>query len=219
MTRLAGKDLKAVLGFLKENYRFLDPDEFVRHILIALPRIIPAELVTYNEMCPETARSENWVSPSGIVTPATDQAWERHMNEHPVLAHNLRTGDCRAWKISDFYSRAEFYRYGLYGDFYRLMGIEDVLCCVLAAPRRRVMGIALHRDKRNFSDRDRFLLNLLRPHLSQAWRNARVAAGMKQRLQSYSHALKILNQGVISLMPEGKVAFMSPVAREYMARY
>src|SRR5207249_5287654 len=66
----------------------------------------PSDVTVYNEVNPPEIR---WLE-KPVVTdqvPGIKQAFERHMVEHPILAHHIRTGDGSARKISDFLSRGQ----------------------------------------------------------------------------------------------------------------
>jgi DNA-binding CsgD family transcriptional regulator len=78
-------------------------------------------------------------------------------------------------KVSDFYSARQWHSTGMYRDVVRPDGIEHELILVLpagppwtAGPGRTVRLIFFRGPGPDFSERDRALLTLLRPHLHQA---------------------------------------------------
>jgi DNA-binding CsgD family transcriptional regulator len=93
-----------------------------------------------------------------------------------VCAYPVRTGDLRSVvKTSDFYSMRQWHGTGMYIDCIRPQGMEHHLMLALpvlpepAAGARRYLRLVLHRGPGpDFSERDRALLVLLRPHLYQA---------------------------------------------------
>ena len=84
------------------------------------------------------------------------------------------------YAISDFLGTREFHATGIYQHFYRHVGAEDQISFIFPDPRF-VVGIALNRGRRGFSERDRRILNTLRPHLVQAYRNAEDSPGSSAR--------------------------------------
>jgi DNA-binding CsgD family transcriptional regulator len=95
------------------------------------------------------------------------------MHEHPTLNHFLRTDDSAPRLISDFLRPREFHRLGLYGEFFRPLGVEDQLAVTIAnRSSRRPVAISAHRGRQGFDDDDRALFGLLRPHLIAARENA-----------------------------------------------
>jgi DNA-binding CsgD family transcriptional regulator len=92
-----------------------------------------------------------------------------------------RTGDLRTViTISDFYSRTQWHGTGMYTDLYRPKGIEHELMLTLPADGRRhasgpgrTLRLFLFRGPGcDFSEADRALLTLVRPHLHQAYLDA-----------------------------------------------
>jgi DNA-binding CsgD family transcriptional regulator len=82
------------------------------------------------------------------------------------------TGDDRSvTTISDFYSTREFHQTGMYADYLGPLGVErEAMMCLSAPPgRTRRLLFSRGRSGRDFDDRDRLLLSLLRPHLNELY--------------------------------------------------
>lgn len=79
---------------------------------------------------------------------------------------------------SDFYSMREYHSTGMYADYLRYWGVEHEMMVVLPAGPGRTVRLLFSRGVGpDFTERDRVLLSLLRPHLQAAY----VAAGMGNR--------------------------------------
>ena len=97
-----------------------------------------------------------------------------------LCSHPVRTGDLRGVvKTSDFYSARQWHSTGMYIDCIRSQGVEHHLMLALPDPAEPAAGpgryvrLVLHRGPGpDFSERDRALLVLLRPHLYQAYLDA-----------------------------------------------
>jgi DNA-binding CsgD family transcriptional regulator len=91
-----------------------------------------------------------------------------------------RTGDLRSIvMVSDFYSTRQWHANGMYSDIYRPQGLEHELQLCLPDPPRRAAGpgrsvrlFFFRQSGPDFSERDRAVLTLLRPHLDQAYLDA-----------------------------------------------
>jgi DNA-binding CsgD family transcriptional regulator len=91
-----------------------------------------------------------------------------------------RTGDLRSViKPSDFYSTRQWHNTGIYSDILRPQGHENQLQLCLpdsaglnAGPERTIRLFFFRGPGPDFSERDRALLTLLRPHLHQAYLDA-----------------------------------------------
>ena len=220
MRRLAGTDVSRLLEFLRASYGTLDGHAFRAHVLAGLRRLIPCDIIAYNEVNPRTNEIA-WMSDpaDALDLPDGTEIFSRHIPEHPLIAHHARTGDGRVLKISDFLTRAEFHRLGLYQEFFRRVGVEHQMACVLPARPPAVIGIALNRNRPDFNERDRCLLQLLRPHLVQAFRNACVVSQLRDEAALFGRALEESGHGVVMLTRAGRVLWMSRRAELLMGKY
>lgn len=87
-----------------------------------------------------------------------------------------RSGDLRSIvRNADFYSRRQWHSTGMYNEIYRPQGLEhDLQLCLPGPPgpdghRRTVRLFFFRGPGPEFSERDRALLTLLRPHLQEAY--------------------------------------------------
>jgi DNA-binding CsgD family transcriptional regulator len=109
-----------------------------------------------------------------------DQGFWEHFWDFDPCTYPQRSGDVRSvTKISDFYSARQLHRTGMYCDYLRPLGIEhDLRVCLADGPGRiagqgRSVDLVLFRGPGpDFSERDRALLALLRPHLYHAYLDA-----------------------------------------------
>jgi DNA-binding CsgD family transcriptional regulator len=99
-------------------------------------------------------------------------AFARYGAENPLVQYHMRTHDGRATRFSDVVTRRELHRLELYRQVYRPLGVEYQIAFTLPSAAQRVLGIALSRGERDFTASERDLLNVARPYLIQAYRNA-----------------------------------------------
>jgi DNA-binding CsgD family transcriptional regulator len=105
--------------------------------------------------------------------------WEHYWNCQ-FCSYPDRTKDLRSVvKVSDFYSVRQWHSTGMYRDLVRPRGLENYVQLCLsespgpaAGPGRNVRLFFLREPGPDFSERDRALLTLLRPHLQQAYHDA-----------------------------------------------
>ncbi len=221
MERLRQSDLESLLVFVRECYAIPESapfEAFVTRLVAALPQVIPAAHVTYNEMNPERSESHNCVNTAELATPLAAQLWEEHMNEHPVMQHVLLTGDRSAVRISDLWSEQRMRDSGLHSEFYKRYDISDAICITVPCPLPRVIGIGWH-DGRCFTERERLIADLVRPHISQAWGNARLVSRWQVQMQMLEHGFESLDRGVILCNSRGRVKFINAQARRCLAEY
>jgi DNA-binding CsgD family transcriptional regulator len=193
-------------------------EQFLDRLVAALSKLVPAAHVTYNEMYPEKPESYNIASSTELGTFTAATLWRQHMKEHPVLAQVSRTGDHHAMKISDFWSQRQLRDSGLYAGFYRSYDIEDALCGSISTKLPRIIGYGWHRD-RCFSERERLLADMIRPHVIQALRNARTLAEIRSQVQLLKNGLETAALAAIVSDRQGHVKFITALAQKYLAEY
>jgi DNA-binding CsgD family transcriptional regulator len=112
--------------------------------------------------------------------PDLDRAHWRHYWDSEPCSYPDRSGDLRSVvKIADFYSDRQWRSTGMYAEVYRPQGIRHELQLCLPEPPGpsrgpgRTVRLYLFRfSGRDFSERDRALLTLIRPHLHHAYLDA-----------------------------------------------
>ena len=151
-----------------------DVDAVGRRAIAELARLIPSTVVTLNEVDASAGRFRFWTEPAGFTfPPAVGAAWEELATENPLIARHQRTGDGSAHRFSDVWTVDEYHASELYRRVYEPMGIEHQLAFAIPEPLPVVIGVVMSRGGPDYSERDRQVANLLRPHIAHAWRNAR----------------------------------------------
>ena len=181
MDGLTAADLTGLLGFVQGLYEAHDFDGYVGYVLHALPALVRADLTSYNEMDPVRGTSLDHLDRPELNTPEAGAIWEAHMAEHPALAHQMRSGDGSARTIGEFLSDRQFRQTGLYAEHYRPKELAYVLATILERTGPRVIGIGLHRNGIDYTPRERTMVELLRPHLAMARRNALALSRLRRR--------------------------------------
>jgi DNA-binding CsgD family transcriptional regulator len=80
-----------------------------------------------------------------------------------------------------------------------------------------MFGISLNRSKRNFTERDRLVFNLLRPHLFQAYSNAQYYNQLQQNLTQLQKSFDL--SGMIFLDGMGQVKLITSQAANWLQFY
>jgi DNA-binding CsgD family transcriptional regulator len=132
----------------------------------------------------DTKRQTYWfaqqVPDDGTLDQGLHQAFWGHFWDCKFCSYPERTGDLGSiFQVTDFYSLREWHSTGMYSDSARPQGFEHLIEVALPEPSqrdaepRRVARLFLVRGPGSeFSERDRAVLTLLRPHLNQAFLDA-----------------------------------------------
>jgi DNA-binding CsgD family transcriptional regulator len=148
----------------------LDLEELRVGLLRSLREVIPAEWSALNEVPADLPHPISITEPPA--PPEMHAAFARYGPENPLVQYYMQTRDGRAMRFSDLLTRRELHRLDLYREVYRPLGVEYQIAFTLPSTAQRVLGIALSRAERDFTASERDLLNIARPYLIQAYRNA-----------------------------------------------
>ena len=162
-----------MLEFVGEINDAQDLDELRTMVLPLLRRLVPADYSSYNEVPSDGGPMIAITEPE--LSKTVHEAWGRLAHTNPLVARMVRTRDGRPWRFSDVVSQAELREMPIYRELYRPLGIEHQIAFALPAPASITIGVALSRGGRlDFTDTEREMLGVIRPHLIQAYRNAQL---------------------------------------------
>jgi len=198
MGQLSAKDLERILDVLPVVYADADADQFGRVAIEAVSRLIPHDIVSYNEVHLRDRQVRGLADPPETLWSADAPAiFDSHFDEHPYIRAVGETGDDTARRMSDLLSTRDFHRLGLYAEFYREIGVEYQMAAGFAHRPGVMVGVSADRGPgRDFSDRDVRVLDVLRPHLAVAYRNAmatKSSVPIAQVLDALDEAVVVCN--------------------------
>ena len=120
---------------------------------------------------------------------------------------------------SDILTNSEFEQTSLYGELFKKLGFETQMGILIINRWHRTVGFGLKRSKRGFSERDRLLLNLLGPHLIQAYHNTEAFGQGKELLVPSQKGHEEPDHGIIVLSRDGNILFCSKKAHHLLIEY
>ena len=183
--RVSERDLRVLAGILSEDRPDVPAEDGLPHSLLAdLMSQIRCDVIGFAGF--DSGRRETWpgqLMPDGggaVVAAAAPVQWE-HYWHCQTCSYPDRTGDLRSIvKIADFYSARQWHSIGTRCGINRPMGFEHALMLTLPVtpgpvpgPGRTMRLFFFRGQGPDFSERDRALLTLLRPHLHQAHLDAK----------------------------------------------
>lgn len=219
MTDLASNDLMSILeivGALRATRR---REDLARLVIPKLGRLVGSDITAYNEVNPVAGEVTGFIDPDEFNMAMLLASLQRFMRDHPVIMHHLATGDGQALRISDFISQRELHDTGLYQELYRPMGVEFQISLTLPTRKPLIAALVFNRKQSDFSERDRTVLNTLRPHLTAAFDVARFTARLKKRLERQSGILENLPDGVVVLNGRSRIDLWTQKARMWLGKY
>lgn len=111
--------------------------------------------------------------------PLSEPFWNNYWHCAPC-SYPDRSGDLQSiYTAADFYSQRQWHSLGMYSDVIRPQGFEHMLLLALpqspgrdSAPGRTIRLFLLRGPGANFTERDRSILTLLRPHIHHTYLEA-----------------------------------------------
>lgn len=169
--RLGSADVRAVLVAAGELGDCAAERSDVLALLEVVQRLVPCVAACWSRLEFDPTHPKGRTSLGYACTRAEDssldEAFDAHYAEHPLCGPGVPLGV----SMSDLLTTLQWHRSGLYRDCFRLDGIEHEVSVALSHTAMQRHVLLLDRGPgRDFDDRDKLVLHLLRPHLDAAFR-------------------------------------------------
>jgi DNA-binding CsgD family transcriptional regulator len=175
------RDLRSLAAIVTDERGDVPAEGLPLSLLTELADLIRCDQVSFFGM--DSSRQEISFMQEIPVIPGDEAVEDGYWELHRACEgcnYPERTGDLRSiLKVADFYSARQWRGTGMYTDYYRPLGIENDLMLTLPAglgpvfdPLQSVRLLFVRGPGPDFSERDRALLILLRPHLHRAYLDA-----------------------------------------------
>jgi DNA-binding CsgD family transcriptional regulator len=167
-------DVRKLMGIISDDRADPPAAGLPWSLLRDLTDVVRCDAVSFFEL--DSGRQEGGFMqdiPAGDGEEDDERAFWAHYWDCEACCYPDRSGDLRSiTKISDFYSARQWHSTGMYRDRFRGQIEHEMMVCLPAGPGRSVRLIFFRAAGADFSERDRGLLALLRPHLHEAYRAA-----------------------------------------------
>jgi DNA-binding CsgD family transcriptional regulator len=214
MPWLADIDVGAAHGFARALLGARTVTELRRRALPGLVDIVPADILTWDSVELATGAVRHEAVPSEAEPPGAFAAVVGDASSHPLLhAHAARRRP--ALRLSESVERGRLSRSDLYGELLHPSGVEYCITIGVRTERREMVVAALGRTEREFSERDRDVLDLVRPILEHALRDA----GARERLVLALATNAPPGTAVVLLDRFGEIERSSPDAERWLGEH
>lgn len=174
MPSIDARDAAAVLEIVHDGARDAGHEPFPPSVLLGLARLIPSDAcVGYQEAdVADGFRVVDLVEVIGTPPSATTERAFHTLGWQNPMHCRLHAEQQNVLRLSDLLTRRQRAKLEYNDAVWRPHGIDDALRVWLPAPAGRARSVYLERGRRNYTERDRILLGLLRPHLVRIRVNA-----------------------------------------------
>ncbi|MEJ2855284.1 MULTISPECIES: helix-turn-helix transcriptional regulator [unclassified Saccharothrix] len=217
MAGIREADLNKLLAALRDVEQ-PGTEDVRRQVLSTITEVVGGDIVAYQSIDPRTGRSEQLSVPDAWETSELEEVFTRHVPEHPLLRHFLRTADLDAARLSDVAGLRQVRDLGIYQEFYRPLGIAHQLVCRLTADLGVSTILVFNRGRSDFTDAELALTRLARPYLA----NLVATASARSWFDSALVALEGVDDtayGVVLLGPLGRIRVANRSARLLLTTY
>src|SRR5215213_1306927 len=214
MPWLADSDVGAAYGFARSIVGSRTEAELRRHALEALADLVPADVLTWDRVELVTGVIDHEATPAGAEPAGAFEAVVGRARDHPLLAAHA-TGRRPAMRLSEVVEPRVLTRRELYGDLLHAAGVEYEIAIGVRGGRGETVVAGLGRTEREFSERDRDLLDLARPGLEGVLR----ATQARERLVRALADEPPPGTAVMLLDRNGEIEFSSPDAGRWLAEH
>ncbi len=215
--RISEQDLRCLLRIVADDREDDSADGLSWSLLGDLKDQIGSDSVSFFGL--DSKRETAWFEqelPAGAPDDGGEAFWTHYWHSEPC-SYPDRTGDVRSvTKISDFYSARQWHATGMYGEYLR--GVEhELMLCLPGGPGRTVRLVFFRGPGSDFSERDRALLALLRPHLREAYLDAeRQRRGIPQLTPRHWELLRLVAAGSTNAQISRQLGISQATVRKHL---
>ena len=214
MPWLADTEVGAAHGFARAIVGARTEAELRRRAVQALIELVPADVASWDRVQLATGVVEHDTAPVDAEPIGVFEALVARAADHPLLAaHAARSRS--ATRLSDVVEPSELTRGELYGDLLHAAGVEYEITIGVRSGRGQVIVAGLGRSEREFSERDRDMLDIARPALEGALRATQARGRLVRALAAHPPP----GTAVVLLDRDGEIELSSPQTGRWLAEH
>lgn len=207
MARLKHSELKALSGALLELHSPGPYADLPVRVCRTLRRCLSFDSLAYHEIVDD----QNQRAVAIPEMPFDAAAFDACVHQHPCWSAFVRNRVQVPLRISDFMCREKLERTDLYHYIFKPLGVRYQLGFITLNDVLQ-LGIGLNRVRGDFTEEEREILNLLKPHLSQAYTTSKL-------FSYYSEAAEGNGQAWIVADSSGRILFETGKAVHWLVEY
>jgi DNA-binding CsgD family transcriptional regulator len=205
--------------FLLNLHASHDPAELRTRITDGLARLIACDRISFNEA--DLSRDLRKIVPTPTPSwwPRFGEVYLQHMFDHPAWSREYPPPLLHTIALDDAHYARTWRKSTLRNEYFLPLDVTHQLSARVHEQGNLRAAISLNRHRRGFSPQERALVDLLNPHVAQAWRNALLITTLHEKL-ARAETEPSAAQAVIAVdARRGTVRSLSPSASHLLRRY
>jgi DNA-binding CsgD family transcriptional regulator len=214
--------LEQVVGEIPSLYAGVNYARLGHKVLELVSRFIPNGGCSFNEVIANRA-GRLWDQGMPMIPlPRLKELMEwngANFHRHPAIVHRVANPKAGALKMSDLLTSRQFEESPFFCELYSAFDYRFQLGGFCGADKTELTNVSFFREKTDFAERDRDLLNLLVPHIRQAMLNARRFTTLTDNWDALSRALTDRREALVMLDRDFRISGTAGPAFDLFGRY
>ena len=211
---LADTDVSAASGFARGMVDAPTEADLRRRVIHTLAELVPADFLSWDRVEPATGAVDHHAFPADAEPHGAFDAVVETAADHPILAaHAARRRP--AMRLSELTDARPLTRSELYRHLLHAAGVEYEIAIGMRTERGDAVVVALGRTEREFSERDRDVLDLACPLLEDALRTTQARGRLVHALAADPRP----GTAVVLLNRDGEIELSTGDADRWLAEH
>ncbi len=210
MKRIDSRSWRPLFDAVYEMNTAKDHADFSSAVIAAMDRLIPSDLCIMSALDRRSGQIAAAMSKPNPHNEAELRYYSENPRQNPFVAYYERTGRNHARRMTDILPLPEWKRHPFYLHCLARHQFVYQLCLPVTIDDNIAVGLSFGRIRRNFTIRQRTLLDLFGPHLREAWRRHRqptlqkINHPLSQRQRFREQGLTLRESDVLFWVADGK---------------
>jgi DNA-binding CsgD family transcriptional regulator len=210
MKRINPRSWRPLFDAVYEMNTAKDHADFSSAVMAAMERLVPADLCIMHVLDRRTGQITAAMSKPNPHNEAELRYYSENPHQNPFVAYYERTGRTHARRVTDLMPLAVWKRDPFYHACLARNRFLHGLVLPVTVNAHTVAALSFNRVRRNFTVRQRTLLDLFGPHFRSAWRRherptlQKVNHPLSQRQRLRELGLTLRESDVLFWVAEGK---------------
>jgi DNA-binding CsgD family transcriptional regulator len=214
MMWLTDIDVEASHGFAQALLGTHTPAELRRRAFLGLQELVPADVLMWDRIEHGSGAVRHDAVPADAEPPGAFEWIVGEAASHPLLSAHA-TQRCPALRFSDVVEPGRLLRSELHGELLHPAGVDYCITIGLRPEHGETVVAGLGRTERDFSERDRDVLDLVRPLLEEALHGAQA----RERLGHARETSPPAGTAVVLLDRHGEIEQSSFDAERWLSEH